>query len=270
MAEQPESVDELIDICKGSILAGRNQTVVYNQLSMLVQQAVTDEQRNRIIGCVMDYQQQYGDNAFMYYCSAPPDATPLPPPAMAEALPALPTLLQQGDVQPSALEAELLDAVPGVEDEQEAIIRSIRTPQDFFTQGDRVSRPVSFVFVKLYQPWKGIELPANPRIDVGFDSKTGERFIRLQTTVNCTAVPSYSEEAAHALAQQHFAPAKGQPGKYVGQFHSFPNTFYMGIKEAGLKFATVENRRRGIVIEKAHFDDFFGGTITDALQRVIP
>ncbi|NOZ22772.1 MAG: hypothetical protein GXP25_16965 [Planctomycetes bacterium] len=269
MFDQQQSMDELIEICKTSILSGRNQTVVYNQLCMLVNQAVTEEQRNRIIGCIMDYQQHYGDNSFMYYCSSGPGAPPpAPPPALEETQ----HLVSNKDLlQPSSLEQDLLEtALDEVGDEQEQLIRSIRTPYDFFDHSDQITRKVSFVFVKVYQPWKGMELPANPRIDVGFDSKTGERFLRLQTTVNCMSIATYSPQAAHALAQQHFTPAKSQPGKYVGRFRSFPNTFYMGIKDAGLKFATVENKRQGIVIGRKQFDDFFGGTITDALQKTIP
>lgn len=269
MSNQPQSIEELIDICKGSILAGRNQTVVYNQLCMLVSQAVAEDQRNRIIGCIIDYQQQYGDNSFMYYCSSVPGA---PPPAPPEGLTETQPMVRPQDiVQPSAMEEDLLESDLDVEeDSQEALIRSIRTPYDFFDQCDQISRPVSFVFLKLYQPWKGVELPANPRIDIGFDSKTGDKFIRLQTTVNCSNIPTFSPEEAHALAQAHFTPAKSQPGKYLGKFRSFSNTFYMSIKEVGLKFATVDSRRRGIVITREHFDDFFGGTITDALQKTIP
>lgn len=271
MSDQPQNIDEFIEICKASILAGRNQTVVYNQLCMLVNQPVAGDQRNRIIGCIMDYQQQYGDNTFMYYCSAAPGAPPPPPPA-PPALEETQQLVPQSErFQPSALEEDLLEVDLDVgADEQEELIRSIRSPGDFFSHCDRINRPVSFVFLKIYQPWKGMELPGNPRIDVGFDSKTGERFIRLQTTVNCTSIATYSPEQAHVLAQQHFTPAKSQPGKYVGTLRNFPNTFYLGIKDVGIKFATVENRRRGIVIKREHFDDFFGSTITDALQKTIP
>ncbi|MEW6358608.1 MAG: hypothetical protein AB1696_19895 [Planctomycetota bacterium] len=271
MSNPSQSLDDFIDICKVSILEGRNRTVVYNQLCMLVNQPVTEEQRNRIIGCIMDYRQHYGDPSFLYYCTAAPGAPPPPsprPPAPEETQ----QLISPKDLlQPSSLEQDLLEiALDAVGDEQEQLIRSIRTPDDFFERCDRITRKVSFVFVKLYQPWKGMNLPANPRIDVGFDSKTGERFLRLQTTVNCMNIPTFTPAGAHALAQQYFTPARSQPGKYVGTFRSFPNTFYISITDVGLKFATVENRRHGVVITREHFDDFFGGTITDALQKTIP
>ena len=264
----PQNINELIEICRNSVLAGRNYTVVYNQIWMLVNQPVTAEQRDRIIACIREYENEYRDYSFMYYCQNAPAPPALPTQPQVQTQPQVP---QKQFIQPSALEGDLVEADLDVgEDQQEAIIRSIRTPYDFFNNYAQINKVVNFVFAKVYEPLENIKLPANPRIDVGFDSKTGEKFIRMTTSVNCTSISSFSRQGAQLLAQQHYHPSRNQPGQYVGRFRSFPNVFYIAIEDVGFKFATVESRRKGITITKEHFDDFFGNTIGDALQRIIP